>query len=94
MGDRLQGPIQDRSREHLGQSDRGIALYRRLLLDAIDQAEKGERPLMVLTQDEAKALRGPATLDGIGPTADWQRYWQEADRKRRTGASWAASAAA
>ena len=90
----LQGPIQDRTREHLGQSDRGIALYRRLLLDAIDQAEKNERPLMVLTPDEAKALRGPATLDGIGPSADWQRYWQEADRKRRSGASWAASAAA
>jgi phthalate 4,5-dioxygenase len=84
-----QGPIHDRGREHLGYTDKGIALYRRMLLEAIARAEKGERPLMVLAQDEAASIRGPATLDGIGPSEGWERFWREADEARRKAASWA-----
>lgn len=89
-----QGPIQDRTREHLGQTDKGITLYRRILLEAIDAAQKGERPLMVLTPADAGKIRGPATVDGIGPTQDWERYWKETDAKRRRAASWASGVAA
>jgi len=88
-----QGPIQDRTREHLGTSDKGIALYRRILLEAIDQAGRGERPLMVLDAAEAAQMHGPSTVDGIGPRADWMRFWQEVDARRRQGAPWARSAA-
>ena len=42
------GAIQDRTREHLGQSDKAISAYRRILRSAIEQAGKGDRPLMVL----------------------------------------------
>lgn len=83
-----QGPIQDRTREHLGQSDKGITLYRRILLQAIEQAEKGERPLMVLTPAEAAQLTGPATMDGIGPREGWEQYWAEVDRRRREQCEW------
>jgi phenylpropionate dioxygenase-like ring-hydroxylating dioxygenase large terminal subunit len=81
------GRIQNRTREHLGQSDKAITAYRRLLRQSIEQMEKGERPSI----DPAKAgsLRGPATMDGIGPSAGWQDYWQSVDRKRRLGAEWA-----
>ena len=41
-----QGRIHDRTREHLGTTDRAIMLYRRLLLKAIADVENGERPLM------------------------------------------------
>jgi phthalate 4,5-dioxygenase len=85
-----QGPIQDRTREHLGQTDKGITAYRRILLTAIDQAEAGERPLMVLTPEEAGKLTGPSTIDGIAPTIGWEEHWQRLDRKRRTGAPWGA----
>ncbi len=44
----LMGPVQDRTKEHLGQSDKAISAYRRMLRAAIEQAGKGERPLMVL----------------------------------------------
>jgi hypothetical protein len=83
-----QGPIHDRRREHLGYTDKGIALYRLILLDAIARAGRGERPLMVLTPAEAERLSGPATVDGIGPTEGWERYWQETDAARRHGAPW------
>jgi hypothetical protein len=81
------GRIQNRTREHLGQSDKAITAYRRLLRQSIEQVEKGERPSI----DPAKAasLSGPATMDGIGPSAGWQDYWQSVDRKRRLGAEWA-----
>lgn len=88
-----QGAIQDRTREHLGTSDKGIALYRRILVEAIEQAGRGERPLMVLDAAEAAQWRGPATVDGIGPTASLAQFWQEIDARRRQSAPWARSAA-
>ncbi len=82
------GAIQDRTREHLGQSDKAITAYRRVLRQAIDQASKGERPLMALDRDAAARLTGPACVDGIGPADDWQGYWQKSDAARRKATAW------
>ena len=83
------GLIQDRTREHLGQSDKAISAYRRLLRQAIDEANKGGRPPMVLDAQAAQAITGPAAVDGIGPADDWQGYWQKTDLSKRKAASWA-----
>jgi phthalate 4,5-dioxygenase len=83
------GAIQDRTNEHLGQSDKAISAYRRMLRAAIDEAGKGSRPLMVLDADAAARVTGPAVMDGIGPAADWQGYWRAAEAKRRKASSWA-----
>ena len=83
-----QGAIQDRTREHLCASDKAIAANRRLLVRAIEQAARGERPLMALEPEAAAALRGPAVIDGIGPGADWQEYCQRMDAARRAAAPW------
>jgi phenylpropionate dioxygenase-like ring-hydroxylating dioxygenase large terminal subunit len=83
------GAIQDRTREHLGQSDKAISAYRRILRTAIEQAGNGGRPLMVLDEASAAALAGPAAIDGIGPTSDWQGYWRATDAARRKASSWA-----
>ena len=66
----------------LASSDKAIVAYRRLLLRAIEQAERGERSLMVLDAAEAQRMRGPAAVDGIGPSEAWQSYWRENDRRR------------
>jgi phthalate 4,5-dioxygenase oxygenase subunit len=87
------GPIQDRGREHLGSTDKGIVLYRRLLVDAIRRNAAGERPLMVLDDAQARALTGPGAIDGIGPGADWEAYWKETDALRRKGCPWLGAAA-
>lgn len=84
-----QGRIQDRTREHLGQSDKAIIAYRRMLLDAIARAEAGQPVPMVLEPADAADVRGPATIDGIAPADGWQAYWQETVEKRRRSASWA-----
>jgi hypothetical protein len=82
------GTIQDRTQEHLGTSDKAIVVYRKLLRDAIAQAGKGETPVMVLDEDKAASITGPAAVDGIGPTADWQGYWRKSEDARRQAASW------
>jgi phenylpropionate dioxygenase-like ring-hydroxylating dioxygenase large terminal subunit len=85
-----QGPIQDRTREHLGQSDKAIATYRRLLVRALDKVERGEKPPLVIAADEAAKLRGPLAIDGIGPTTGWQDYYRGVDAQRRARCTWAA----
>ena len=83
------GPIQDRTREHLGASDKAIAAYRRLLLRAIRDVDEGRTPL--LADDGAAQLRGPASIDAIGPVTGWQAHWQALDEHRRAAAPWDAA---
>ena len=86
------GTIADRTKEHLGQSDKAITAYRRLLRAAIETAGNGGKPLMVLDAGNAANINGPAAIDGIGPSDDWQRYWQKTDQARRQSCSWTAAA--
>jgi nitrite reductase/ring-hydroxylating ferredoxin subunit len=85
-----QGRIANRTRENLGSTDKGIVLYRRLLLDSIKKMQNGERPMMVLEPQNAHALTGPAAIDGIGPSGGMDEYWKEADATRRKKSAWAA----
>ena len=57
-----QGPgrIFDRTREHLGTSDRGIVLYRRMLRDSIEAVQQGRDPVGVI-RDEARTRSSPST---------------------------------
>jgi phthalate 4,5-dioxygenase oxygenase subunit len=83
------GAIADRTQEHLGQSDKAITAYRRLLRRAIDAVEKGDQPPMLFDAALAAKITGPAAIDGIGPTDDWQGYWQRTEADKRSSASWA-----
>ena len=85
------GAIQDRTREHLGTTDKGVIAYRKILVDAIGKNAAGGKPLMVLDEAAAGALTGPPSIDGIGPTDRWDDYWKEADLKRRRGSDWASA---
>jgi phenylpropionate dioxygenase-like ring-hydroxylating dioxygenase large terminal subunit len=85
-----QGPIQDRTRENLGSSDKGIVLYRRILLDAIRKNEAGARALMMLDAEAARALTGPAAVDGVAAAERWSEYWKEFDARRRRECPWLA----
>ena len=83
-----QGAIQDRTREHLGQSDKAITANRRLLAAAIEAAAQGTRPKMVLTVAEAHALRGPGVVDTLAPAQGWEAHWRALDDARRAAAPW------
>ncbi|TAK88609.1 MAG: aromatic ring-hydroxylating dioxygenase subunit alpha [Betaproteobacteria bacterium] len=88
-----QGPIQDRTREHLGSTDKAIAAYRRLLIDAIEKTSVGEPVPMVINEAVALTLTGPESIDGIAPSGRWQEYWRECELQRRRGSIWASSQA-
>ena len=85
------GPIQDRTREHLGTSDKAIMANRRTLLQAIDDVAAGKMPPGLAQAEVAGQRIGPDTVDGIAPAHDWQAWWQHAVEAKRAGAPWPAA---
>lgn len=47
-----QGTVVDRSKEHLGYSDKGVIMFRDLVMKAIDDVKKGKDPIGVLRGKE------------------------------------------
>jgi phenylpropionate dioxygenase-like ring-hydroxylating dioxygenase large terminal subunit len=76
------GAIQDRTKEHLGQTDKAIVRYRRMLLKAIED---------VALELAQPGPCGPGSIDVIGPVHGWQGFWREQDRLRRKAAAWPAA---
>jgi phenylpropionate dioxygenase-like ring-hydroxylating dioxygenase large terminal subunit len=64
------GPVVDRSREHLGSSDKAIIAYRRILLDVLRDFEQGVEPLGV----DPKTYRKVRSADIVIPK---DVRWQE-----------------
>jgi 5,5'-dehydrodivanillate O-demethylase len=48
-----QGPVSDRTREHLATSDRGVVMYHNMLLEQAERVEQGLEP-MALVRDPAE----------------------------------------
>jgi phenylpropionate dioxygenase-like ring-hydroxylating dioxygenase large terminal subunit len=88
------GAIQDRTREHLGTSDKVIMANRRLLLKAIETVQAGGTAPGVADATQAGAMRGPDTVDGIAPAGTWGTWWQERAAAKRAAAPWEAEAGA
>lgn len=51
-----QGPITDRTLEHLGPSDVGVTMFRGMLRDAIRDVAEGRDPIGVIRDPQANAL--------------------------------------
>jgi len=83
------GAIQDRTREHLGTSDKVIMANRRMLLKAIETVQAGGTAPGVADAAQAGAMRGPDTVDGIAPAGTWPTWWLERVQAKRAGAPWA-----
>jgi hypothetical protein len=83
------GPVQDRTKEHLGYSDRIIAAARRLIFRAIDDVAEGRDP--PLTRDAAM-VHGPATIDAVVPIQGKQQHWRALEAERRRATPWLAKA--
>ncbi|MBG9387215.1 Rieske 2Fe-2S domain-containing protein [Caenimonas aquaedulcis] len=82
------GAIQDRTREHLGTSDKVIMANRRMLLKAIETVQAGGVPPGCADASQAAAMTGPDTVDGIAPAGEWATWWRERTRAKRAGAPW------
>jgi phthalate 4,5-dioxygenase oxygenase subunit len=82
------GPIQDRTREHLGTSDKVIMANRRMLIAAIEAVQQGKPPPGVGDPSLAPQMAGPDTVDGIAPAGTWDSWWREKVQAKRDGAPW------
>jgi phthalate 4,5-dioxygenase oxygenase subunit len=68
------GPIVDRSREHLGTSDRAIIIMRQLMLQAVAAVENGEAP----RGSDPATYRNVRALDHMIPEGvDWREALRE-----------------
>ena len=85
------GAIQDRTREHLGTTDKGIMLYRRMLVKAIEAAQAGQPVPARPTAEEADTLTGPPSIDGVAAADKTASYCEEADLARRQSSDWASA---
>jgi hypothetical protein len=85
------GAIQDRTKEHLGQSDVAITAYRRMLRLAINAMQDGRTDLPMRGNGKPVATGGPAAIDVIAPIDDWRDSWIAGDRARREQAPWGAA---
>jgi phthalate 4,5-dioxygenase oxygenase subunit len=86
------GPIQDRTREHLGTSDKIIMANRRMLLAAIEAVQAGRTPPGIGDPALAAEMVGPDTVDGIAPAGTWGTWWKEQAQAKRDHAPWTSAA--
>ena len=83
------GAVQDRTREHLGTTDKVIMANRRQLLAAIEAVQSGgTAPFAADPSRAAEQVGGPDTCDGIAPAGAWSTWWREQARLRHRQAPW------
>jgi phthalate 4,5-dioxygenase oxygenase subunit len=82
------GPIQDRTREHLGTSDKIIMANRRSLLQAIEAVQAGGVAPGAADPALSGGMSGPDTVDGVAPAGEWPTWWREQARIKRDHAPW------
>jgi phthalate 4,5-dioxygenase oxygenase subunit len=68
------GPIYQRSREHLGVSDKAVLAVRRLLVDAVRAHERGERPPHLIFDPAENDMRHVDTFGEVIPAGT---TWRE-----------------
>jgi phthalate 4,5-dioxygenase oxygenase subunit len=74
-----QGPIYDRTKEHLGMTDRPVIAMRKLLFTAIEDVQAGRDPLLVTRDGGAEIFEDFAVDSAIFPKSETVRgFWNAA----------------
>lgn len=82
------GAVADRTREHLGSTDKVIVANRRMLLQAIEAVRSGQAAPGLADPALAATMTGPDTVDGIAPANDWDAFWRTVAAAKRAAAPW------
>lgn len=73
-----QGAIQDRTKEHLGYTDKAIAAHRRLLLKAVRAVQEGGEAPHVIRDPAKNDMQDIICADAVIPAGhDWRTSWRE-----------------
>ena len=72
------GPIQDRTQEHMGYTDKGIAAARKALLRAVQAVQAGHEAPGVARDPAMNDFSGiSATKDVVPSSIGWSHYWEQ-----------------
>jgi phthalate 4,5-dioxygenase len=70
-----QGPIQERTAEHLVSSDKAIVAARKLLLSAVKDVRAGRDPRHLIRDSESNSFPDLVVISEVVPAStDWKRY--------------------
>ena len=83
------GKIQDRTKEHLGTTDKAIIANRKIMFRAIEALENGAEPEITLRPANPATCRGPVAIDTIAPAKSWRDTWKMTAVERRSRSEWA-----
>jgi hypothetical protein len=71
------GPIQDRTQEHLGATDKAVILARRVMLKAVRRVQAGQDPPHVVRDPRANHFPECIVMSEVVPReTDWRHYWR------------------
>lgn len=84
------GPIQDRTKEHLGKTDVGIIKYRRMLRAAIAALKDDDHSTLPMGNGvDLGKVHGPVSIDAISAANEqWESVWRASDQARRAHCEW------
>jgi len=72
-----QGPIEDRTREHIATTDKAIVAARKLLLKGIEDVRQGKDPLHVIRAPSSNDFSHLFVRHEVVPSSlDWKTYWK------------------
>lgn len=83
------GPIQDRTKEHLGTTDKAIIMARQMLLKAAYDIQEGTEPPAVVFDPDKNQFDDALAIDTTAPTETWREVWKTQHAKRRAASPWA-----
>lgn len=71
------GPIYDRSKEHLGVSDKGVIALRRFLVEAVQAFQSGQEPPHIVTNPASNNFPDIDTVTKVIPAGeDWRDHFK------------------
>jgi phenylpropionate dioxygenase-like ring-hydroxylating dioxygenase large terminal subunit len=84
------GPIQDRTLEHLGYTDKAIAASRRMLLQGVRDMNEGVALPNLVVDEGQNHFDHIVTIDTVSPVDEWRTAYVERHLSRRAESPWAA----
>ncbi|MFM8349465.1 MAG: hypothetical protein ACKN9D_00195, partial [Actinomycetales bacterium] len=69
-----QGPVTDRTQEHLGRSDAGVALLRKMFKENMRKVQQGEDPLGTVRQPHER-IDLPCEKETFGAEREFAQAW-------------------
>ncbi len=82
MATETMGPLFDRSREHLGASDKAVIAMRRYLLDLVDAFQKGAPPVGPVFDEAENVFTHVDTFGQVIDGSDWRGAFPHLTRTR------------